>query len=287
MTTHNQSAGGLRIVASDRRVAVYRTDSDTAILVQQADKDRRPYIHPIAAPDGLGILTEDAPSHHPWQHGLYVGLNDVNGIGFWTEGLTNSEKDGTFHPQPIEAASAEGNQAAWSVSTEWREPGGKPMLAERQQWSFIDGGDWFELDLVWTLDAMTDLRFGQYSYGGLFLRMPYRHELGGRYMNSEGDYGGDAEGRRARWGAASMPIAGRDGHAGLAVMDHPDNAEHPVPWRVDHQLGFAPSRCIAGAWSLPNGTSQTFRHRVYAFCGEIDRDAIEASWNRYIRRTTR
>ena len=65
--------------------------------MQEAPEFGRPYIHPLRAPKAGGILTENAPGHHPWQHGLYVGLNDVNGIGFWTEGLgADRDKDGSF-----------------------------------------------------------------------------------------------------------------------------------------------------------------------------------------------
>ena len=67
------------------RIAIRRGGRE--LLVQNARADHRPFIHPIVAPDGDGILTENAPPHHPWQHGLYVGLNDVDGVGFWTEGL--------------------------------------------------------------------------------------------------------------------------------------------------------------------------------------------------------
>jgi hypothetical protein len=238
----------------------------------------------MAAPDGQGILTEDTPGHHPWQHGLYTGLNDVNGVGFWTEGLhpATKDRDGTFHPRPLAPTKMEGNRASWTVETEWRGPNGEKMLLETQQWTVTDEGGIYTLDLLWTLKAQRDLRFGQHSYGGLFLRMPYRRERGGQAVNSEGQVSSEAEGQRARWVAVNMPIEGRGDEAGIVMMDHPDNPEHPVPWRVDGDLGIAPSRCIAGEWALAEGETVRFLHRLFVFCGKMNKDAVEASWKSFI-----
>src|SRR5688572_16369991 len=87
----------LRFAAGDDGFDVVR-ESDGALLVRQnAQSGSRPFLHPLVAPDGRGVLTEDSPAHHPWQHGLYTGLNNVNGAGFWTEGLADHpESDGTF-----------------------------------------------------------------------------------------------------------------------------------------------------------------------------------------------
>lgn len=250
------------------------------ILVQHAQPDTRPFIHPIVAPDGVGVLTENEPPHHPWQHGLYVGLNDINGIGFWEEGRGGKPTDGTFHPAPLDYSVTSPNSVSWQVKTEWRAPDQVPMITEFQDWSFTDHGDSYVLDLRWTLHALVDLKFGQYNYGGLFLRMPFRHELGGTALNSEGQRDRDGEGQRARWTAVSLPIPERDGSwAGIAIMDHPDNPEHPVPWRVDHQLGIAPSRCIAGAWTLAQNAQVEFRHRVFVYTGRPETDQIEQIWN--------
>ena len=104
--------------------------------------------------------------------------------------------------------------------------------------------------ILWTLTANVDIRFGQYDYGGLFLRMPYCNERGGKVLTSEGLTFPEAEGQRARWVAVWMPIEGEENGGGIAILDHEQNPEHPVPWRVDGQLGISPSRCIVSAWNL-------------------------------------
>ena len=269
---------------SSDSITLYRSGLTPALITQRADPDHRPYIHPLLAPDGVGELTENEPGHHLWQHGLYVGLNDVNGVGFWTEGLNNSkEYDGTFHPHPLAPPEITDNRADWNVTTDWRSPHSEPMLTETQKWSLEDRGDTLALDLEWELRAATDLQFGQYSYGGLFLRMPWRAENGADLLTSEGAAGPDeAEGKRARWIALAMPIPGRDaGPAGIAILDHPANPEHPAPWRVDSNFGIAPSRCITGEWHLSRLAATVSRYRVFVYAGGISREAVEAEWRRF------
>lgn len=272
----------LQLKCEPERLAIHRPGSSAPLLVQHAPAHRRPFIHPLAAPDGEGALTEDMPHHHPWQRGLYVGLNDLDGIGFWKEGKGEvGESDGTFHPAPLEAPALQEGRVCWTVRTQWQAPGGTPVLAETQAWRLRDGGTHCELELDWTLQALRTTRFGQYAYGGLFLRMPYREAIGGSALSSEGLGFPQAEGQLARWVALSMPLPGRQGEAGVAMLDHPGNPGHPVPWRVDHQLGIAPSRCIAGAWSLREGEASTSRYRLYLFCGPIVPEVVEAQWRAF------
>jgi len=264
------------------KLVLRRPGAPAPLLVQNAPPHRRPFIHPLAAPDGQGELTEDMPAHHPWQRGLYVGLNDVGGVGFWKEGTgAAGESDGTFHPQPLEGPAVDGARATWQVRSQWRAPGGAPLLEETQTWRLRDAGAHCELELDWTLRGLRAITFGQYPYGGLFLRMPYRAEVGGTVRTSEGTGFPQAEGQPARWVALCMPLPGRRGEAGVAMLDHPGNPGHPVPWRVDHQLGIAPSRCIGGAWHLREGESTTSRYRLYLFCGATDPQAVEAQWRAF------
>ena len=90
----------LTIQATRERVDIFRPGHRNPMLVQHAKADTRAYIHPIVAPDGNGQLTEDTPSHHPWQHGLYVGLNDVNGAASGPKAYWQGAKIRTAHSTP-------------------------------------------------------------------------------------------------------------------------------------------------------------------------------------------
>jgi hypothetical protein len=275
--------GNLQIVQEVGSVSIFREGETAPCLVQHAHPGTRPYIHPIIAPDGQGILTEDTPSHHPWQHGLYVGLNDLNGIGYWMEGLHPDHKatDGTFHPHPISKIATDKNQATWTVVSDWNSPQGSRVLTEKQTWKITDLDASYYLDISWSLSAQIDITFGAYDYGGLFLRMPYEKDRGGEALNSEGLINKEAEGKRARWVSVSMPIEGRNNWAGISMFDHPTNPEHPNPWRVDGQLGIVPSHCLAGSWELAKNETTTHRYRLFIFCGRTKTDEIESQWERF------
>jgi len=268
-----------------QKLAIFRQGQALPLLVQNAPTNKRAFIHPILAPDGIGEVTENEPGHHLWQHGLYVGLNKVNGFGFWTEGLSSDPLDGTFHPKPLAPPAVNGNRVSWKVETAYRAPDGKLLFSETQSWTLEDRTTTLALDVDWSMLAETDLEFGEYSYGGLFLRMPWRRETHGTVLTSEGATTAEtAEAQRARWVAISMPIPGRDiGPCGFAFFDHPSNPEFPNPWRVDGGLGIVPSRSIAGSWHLAAGKTATNRYRLVAFAGGIDGDFVENQWRQFSR----
>lgn len=268
----------LRVQTSSDNEAVHiQREDGVPLLTHRIQAGQRPSIHPLHAPDGNGIYTEDSPPHHPWQHGLYTGFNLVNGIGFWKE----SPADGTFDPTLIATPEASGSTARWSLEIAWNAPDATTLLIERQDWTLHDEGSTFDIGLAWSLRAMVGVEIGQYMAGGLFLRMPYAEDTGGLAVNSEGQRNGDAEKQRARWTAISMPIEGRNDWGGVAIMDHPENLAFPVTWRVDNELGISPSRCIAESWTIPAGTTEAYRYRLHVFCGPIDSDSVERRWGQF------
>ncbi|MCC7492634.1 MAG: PmoA family protein [Fimbriimonadaceae bacterium] len=250
------------------------------LLVQHAPGGGRPFIHPLAPPDGRGCLTEVMPAHHLWQMGLYTGLHGVNGVDFWTAGLSSAglEHDGTFHPEPLSTPQVSGDSVAWTVICGWRAPSGQLLLVERQHWCWQPRGAQTHLDLRWTLSAACDVSFDQCSYGGLFLRPPYRDGLPAVAVDSAGRDRAAAEQQRSRWVAVALPLDGRDDLAGVAILDHPSNPAHPVPWRVDAQYGVSPSRCIAGGWSLARGSAVTERYRLVLFAGSPQPASLAETW---------
>ena len=148
---NHEQPSGLHAVRTDQRLQIFRQGTKSPVLTQHARQDQRPFIHPILAPDGVGEVTEDgAGGHHNWQHGLFIGLNEVNGVRFWME---EEDVDGTFHPQPLAEPVLAGNAVSWLVRSEWRSPGGIPVLAETQEWLLRDAGTEFILDLSWSLQG--------------------------------------------------------------------------------------------------------------------------------------
>lgn len=251
----------------------------TPVLTQHAGSGTRPYLHPIHAPGG-GVVTEDRPGHHPWQHGLYIGFNDVNGIGFWKEGLQESTAatDGSFDSRLLAGPQSSASGTAWKVATDYRDSDGATMLHDVQCWTVRILDARLELDLDWTLTAARHLVFGQFAYGGLFLRMPYRSQTGGLAIDSEGN---SQDGQSARWVAVSMALAETGEPVEVAMLDHPGNPGSPAHWRIDGELGIGPAPSIPGPWSLAEGEARRLRYRLLVWPEPVEPDTIDATWQRY------
>lgn len=291
-----------------QQIAVFRNDLVEPIVTQDAKTDHRPFLHPIMAPDGIGELTEYSPGHHPHQTGLYWGFTRVNGSAIGPDiikkwfykpdkpadiqkqlGRDFFHHPGTDYWQRVSAdvLEAAGPEVSWQTVYNMLAADGNTIIVETQTWSMRDrdNGQKSILDLEWKAEAKTDTAIGEFPYGGMFLRMPFRRENGGRALNSEGQANQDAEGQRARWVAVEMPIPGRseipEPLCSIAIMDHPSNSDHPTPWRVDGQFGIGPSRGILSTWKIANGAPAVFRHRILVACGALDRAGIEQEWKKF------
>jgi len=242
------------------------------MVVQRALPDRRPYLHPLRSADGEVELTEDMPVHHPWQHGIAIGLNAINGLGFWTEGLATGHHDGVITCDALSdaCALADGEAVLWSTRASYRRPDAQPLLEEVQQWQWRMAPDRasYHLDLTWDLHGLVDIQAERYPYGGLFVRMPYAPGVAAVLLTSSGiQHQALADAQPAQWVALALCARASGRWHGLAVIDHPDNPGHPQSWRVDTDLGFGPGRCIKGAWRLAAGSSCRSRYRCVAFPG--------------------
>ena len=249
---------------------------ETLLLVQNVKPDIRPYIHPIIAPDGIGVLTEFSPSHHKHQTGLYWGLKKVNGRDYfmnWKGEYWRKVSAGVIadHGPPVK----------WQTVYDLLDEKGSAILTETQIWSMQESEGKFVLDLEWRGEAKTEVKMEKFYVGGLFLRMPWREGIAGEVTNTNGKKNAEAEGQRAKWNDIGIQIDGRKDKAHIAILDHPNNADSPVPWRVDNELGIGPSRQILGDWSIQKGKSEIIRYRLIVYTGDVKTDDINRLWKKY------
>lgn len=250
------------------------------ILQQNARPGLRPYIHPLRIGDGTLCLTEDSPWHHPWQHGIQTGFHGVNGCDFWFDpGQHPTMTIGTIEPSTPRIISED--PPSWTVEALWRHADGTLLLAERQHWSLQRADEWHFLDLDWTLRAITDVTIEQHAYGGLFMRMPFRRATGASVFNAAGQRDDETEQQAAAWVDLHMPLENSPTGAGIAVLDHPQNADHPVRWRVDGQRGINPAPCITGPLVLPAESALHYRYRLVLHAGSLAPTQIAALWTAY------
>jgi putative membrane-bound dehydrogenase-like protein len=257
-------------------IAVYRASGGEPLVTQHARPDQLPYLHPIAAPDGRGELTQFSPDHHRHQTGLYWGFTRLNGRDYF-----HNYGGDYWRRVSADVVEAEGDVVRWQTVYELLDAAGSPVLTETQRWAMREAGGRFVLDLEWRGLAHTDVTVAQYDYGGLFLRMPWHEGIRGEVVNAARQRNERAEGQRAMWFDVGMQVAGRDDLAHIAIFDHPDNGGYPHHWRVDGQLGVGAARSRTADWSIPSGETEVVRHRLIAHTGTLDDVAMTDAWMEY------
>ena len=257
-------------------ISVFRKGTDKPVLTQNAGAGFRPYLHPIVAPDGKGVLTEYSPGHHKHQTGLYWGFTRVNGRDFFHNPGENHWRRVSF-----EVLLDTGKVVEWKTVYDLLDEQGNPVLRESQKWSMQETDGKYFLDLEWRGEAQTDVTIGKYDYGGLFLRMPWKEGIKGEVVNAARQRNEKAEGQAALWVDVGMQVEGRDDLAHIAIFDHPDNKGYPQPWRVDGQLGIGPARARAGDWSIPKGETEIIRHQLVVYSGELNDVQLTETWGKF------
>ncbi len=258
-------------------IKIYRADGKEPILTQSARQDERPYLHPIVAPDGHGVITEYRPSHHPHQTGIFWGFKLLNGREFFMRWQGD-------HYRRISATviHAKGQQVKWQTVYDALDESGAPMLTETQNWSMEEVAGKYILDLEWRGEAKIDLTLGKIYVGGLFVRIPWRPGDRAEAVNSVGLRDSDAEQQRAVWMDVGIQVEGRSDLAHIAILDHPDNLGFPSPWRVDTQYGFGANT----EWTetkIDKGKERVYRYRIIAYCGDLDPAGMMRAWKEFVK----
>jgi hypothetical protein len=278
--TAQESTESLFCIEQDEQtgtITVFRSNGRDTVLVQVALADNRPYIHPIMPPDGNGVLTQYRPGHHLHQTGLYWGFKMVNGRDYFM-----GWQPEYWRRVSVGVVLGSGDQVQWKTVYDMLDESGNVTMTETHTWSLQERDGKYLLDLVYSGQARTDITFGEFYVGGLFLRMPLlSRATQGEAINAAGQRNGQAEGQRAVWTDVGMEIAGRDDFGHIAMFDHPDNNGFPVAWRVDGQLGVGPSRQILGDWKLAEGDTEIVRYRLAVYTGELDANELHRAWTEY------
>ena len=155
-TVHDENAG---------TISIFRNDEDEPILIQNAQPEIRPYIHPITAPDGNGILTQLRPDHHTHQTGLYWGLKRVNERDYFMA-CCKPGQTGYYRRVSANVLVPNDKQVKWQTVYDLLNEEGQTILTEIQTWSLKQKNDEFILDLEWQGQAKMDVTVGEYFVGG-------------------------------------------------------------------------------------------------------------------------
>jgi hypothetical protein len=125
-----------------------------------------------------------------------------------------------------------------------------------------------------------DVEFGKYFVGGLSVRMPWdKANPRQTHLNSTGLRGRDCEQKRAAWCNVERPFG--EEIFGIAIFDHPENANHPSGWRVDEQGLINPNISALADWSIPAKQQRRFRYRILVYRGAAVREKLAAEFEKF------
>jgi len=276
---------------------------EKVVVTQKSQANHRPYLHPIIAPNSSAELTEYSPGHHKHQTGLYWGFTRVNGTSASPEVLkewfykkdkpktiqTQIGRDYFHHPSDgywrkvaANILIPEGEKVKWQTVYHMLDADGNAILEETQTWTLREKAGKHLLDLEWKGKALIDITINEFDYGGLFLRMPWKEGIAGEVVNAARQRNEKAEGQRAMWVDVGMEIEGLEDWGHIALFDHPDNANFPQTWRVDGQLGVGPVRARMGDWQIKKGETETIRHQLVAYSGQLNDVEMNELWADYV-----
>src|SRR3954454_4446221 len=257
---------------ASQTIKIYRGKGKDPLVTVHVRRDARPYLHPIVAPDGGGIMTEYRPTHHLHQTGVFWGFKYVNNRDFFMKWEGEN-----YRRVSAKVVRATGPRVQWQTVYDLLNESGNTVLTETQNWSMQNAGDKYILDLEWRGEARTDIVFGQIYVGGLFIRIPWHPGDHAEAVNANGQRDKDTEQQRATWTDVGIQVEGRNDLAHIAVFDYPSNPGFPVPWRVDGQYGFGPNT-EAVENRLEKGKTRNYRYRLIMYGGTLDPVEMSHAW---------
>ncbi len=253
---------------------------------------RSGFIHPIWSPAGE-VLTAIHPKDHihhmglwnPWTYTMFEGRK----VDFWNlkarQGTVRFTKFAGKTVGPVVGGFiARQDHVVRSANRPE-----KVALNERLDvriWDLggPDAGRWM-VDYVSTqrCASASPLLLKKYRYGGLGFRGTEKWgALNSNYLTSEGKTRKDGHATRARW--CKLYGTTDKGPAGVLILSHPGNHNHPEPMRIWPRpphifFNFCPIQ--TADWTLEPGNDYVRRYRLVVFSDDLSAEQCEHIWRNY------
>jgi hypothetical protein len=301
----------MQAVPQPRDEVSFQRDGEEIARFRFAPDQRRPFVFPIIGPSGRSLTRMGHP-HDPVSHShhnsVWFSHQFVGGVDFW------SDRGGRIVHVKVLRFEDTDDIAFCETENAWLDKEGKPVLHDKRRVSVqpLADKEWLLL-LDLQLEARTaDVTLGESPFGLIGVRMAKTIGVadgGGTIRNSEG--GTDEAGcfrKPARWMDYSGPIAKVEsgdrkpesdaGTAdatirnpqsairnpiieGIALFDHPQNPNHPVPFHCRDDGWMGASLTFPGALTVKKGEPMRLRYALYVHAGMPAPAQIDAQWKAF------
>jgi hypothetical protein len=232
---------------------------------------KKPILFPVNTSSGNPLTRGYPLAPQPWEKidhphhiGIWLNHGDVNDLDFWnnSEAVPPDRRMhyGTIVHRSVKTTEDGDEKGLLEVTADWKRPDNRTLIRENTKYYFSGRENYRIIDRVSTLEADDlDVLFKDSKEGMLGIRVireleqpagqpmellnenlvpvmvnPEDDSLSnGLYTSSEGLTGDDVWGTRAKW----VKLAGmvENAPAGIVIMDHPENPDHPTHW---HARGY-------------------------------------------------
>jgi hypothetical protein len=253
---------------------------------------QKPFIHPLRTPGGVP-LTAFEPWDHQWHRGLWFSWQYINDVNYWEEqqGIPEGVGKGSLHFIGPEHVTLSPRGAEIRTHYEYRDHTGLEVMESVGELHFhIPKKDRYLIDWTLSWNAKTDLVIRRTpedwgGYSGLSIRTA--RTLGSlSLLNSEGQQGDATQHQPARWvDITGLSDGGWGLHAGLCMMEHPENFRAPNPWKTFANEGFGfinPSLVMHKPIELLTGEGFTLNYRVLVHDGALGAEELAEAYEDYV-----
>ncbi|MCA9141595.1 MAG: PmoA family protein [Planctomycetaceae bacterium] len=276
--TFDRQGDQITVNIGDAPFAVYNTSKQLP----------KPFFSPVRDANGTIISRPlENPEDHKHHKGIWVSIDEVNGIKFWAE-------DGKIENVSAETHdSRNGSPARLDVVNHWLGTDGKPAVIETTAIAIFPNR-LMTYDIVFT-SPEGPATFGDTKEGLFGFRMinSMREKETGKVVNAEGK-----QGTEECWGVPSAWVdyyGEADGKiTGVTLMDHPDNFR-PSRYHVRNYGLFSISPFGEKAYSkgasdaepvvLEKGESLRLRYGLYIHSGDTLEGKVAEAYKQFVSAT--
>ncbi|MDA7979243.1 MAG: PmoA family protein [Pirellulales bacterium] len=260
-----------------------KIDGELFTTYRFSDSLPKPYFWPVRSVGGA-VVTRPIkdPEDHPHHKGVWIAVDEVNGIKFWGE-------QGRIVNRELEILRPAGVTASFRATNQWEDRNGKAVLIETTTFT-CSTSRLLSLDIS-LAPAGAEVTFEDTKEGLVGIRLPngMREADAGRVFNADGlKTAARCWGQPSTWVNYAGPVNGET--HGVALFDHPDNP-HPGRYHVRDYGLFSVNPFGDRAYSngkkdpshvhLTSGESYRLRYALFVHAGAgepAEINSVFGSW---------